>query len=181
MPDGGGGVANNVYIRSEEYAWIPARLVEQDKMRAKVAIPQYDSEEKIMSDGGKAAVGFKSAMVMLNDYQNKALPLQNTGPDGTLKEVDDMVDLPYLHEVRETVNCINATAFRRLLLTFRASFFFRLGRDFVQLEKETCRCQALQSSCRYCDCSESLPMAYRLVCGKGSHVLRPKDCVGSKR
>ena len=125
MPDGGGGVANNVYIRSEEYAWIPARLVEQDKMRAKVAIPQYDSEEKIMSDGGKAAVGFKSAMVMLNDYQNKALPLQNTGPDGTLKEVDDMVDLPYLHEVRETVNCINPAAFRTILLTFHVSFFFR--------------------------------------------------------
>ncbi|KAL3922001.1 MAG: hypothetical protein SGILL_002442 [Bacillariaceae sp.] len=98
MPEGGSGTANNVYIRSEEFAWVPARLVEQDKMRAKVAIPQYDSEEAIMSDGGKAAVGFKSAMVMLKDYQNSSLPLQNTGSDGTLKEVDDMVDLPYLHE-----------------------------------------------------------------------------------
>jgi hypothetical protein len=103
MPEGGGGTANNVYIRSDEYAWIPARLVEQDKMRAKVAIPQYESEEFIMSDGGKAAVGFKSAMVMLKDYHNGTLPLQNTGPDGTLKEVDDMVDLPYLHEVRYCV------------------------------------------------------------------------------
>jgi hypothetical protein len=25
--------------------------------------------------------------------------LQNTGADGTLTEVNDMVDLPYLHEV----------------------------------------------------------------------------------
>ena len=98
--DGGGAVANNVYIRSDEYAWIPARLVEQDKDTAKVAIPQYDAEEHIMSDGGKAAVGFKSAIVKLKDYAGRALPLQNCGSDGTLKEVDDMVDLPYLHEVR---------------------------------------------------------------------------------
>ena len=97
--DGGGGTANNVYIRSDEFAWIPARLVEQDKDTAKVAIPQYESEEFIASDGGKAAVGFKSAIVKLKDYQNRSLPLQNVGKDGKLKEVDDMVDLPYLHEV----------------------------------------------------------------------------------
>eukprot|EP00934_Nitzschia_sp_Nitz4_P001421 Nitzschia sp. Nitz4//scaffold184_size43902//21312//25056//NITZ4_007283-RA/size43902-snap-gene-0.27-mRNA-1//-1//CDS//3329539654//1421//frame0 len=95
---GGGAVANNVYIRDDEFAWIPARLVEQDKDTAKVAIPQYEAEEFIMSDGGKAAVGFKSAIVKLKDYQGRALPLQNCGSDGTLKEVDDMVDLPYLHE-----------------------------------------------------------------------------------
>lgn len=100
MGEGGGGTSNNVYIRSEEYAWIPARLVEQDKTSAKVAIPQYANEESIMSDGGKAAIGFKSAIVKLADYQNHSLPLQNVGKDGALKELDDMVDLPYLHEVR---------------------------------------------------------------------------------
>lgn len=99
MSKGGGAVANNVYIRSDEFAWVPARLVEQDKDTAKVAIPQYESEEFIMSDGGKNAVGFKSAIVKLKDYAGRALPLQNCGSDGTLKEVDDMVDLPYLHEV----------------------------------------------------------------------------------
>mmetsp|Transcript_14833 Transcript_14833/g.42783 ORF Transcript_14833/g.42783 Transcript_14833/m.42783 type:complete len:1159 (-) Transcript_14833:96-3572(-) len=96
--EGGSGTANNVYIRSEEFAWVPARLVEQDKDTAKVAIPQYKDEEFIASDGGAAAVGFKSAVVKLKDYQGRALPLQNTGADGCLKEVDDMVDLPYLHE-----------------------------------------------------------------------------------
>jgi len=95
---GGGGTSNNVYVRSDEFAWIPARLVSQDKDTAKVAIPQYEAEEFIMSDGGKAAVGFKSAVVKLKDYPNHQLPLQNTGKDGTLMEVDDMVDLPYLHE-----------------------------------------------------------------------------------
>ena len=94
-----GGSSNDVYIRSEEYAWIPARLVEQDKTTAKVAVPQYESEEYIMSDGGKGAVGFKSAIVKLKDYMGNVLPLQNVGSGGSLKEVDDMVDLPYLHEV----------------------------------------------------------------------------------
>lgn len=96
MGEGGG---NDIYIRSDEYAWIPARLVEQDKNTAKVAIPQYESEEFIMSDGGKAAVGFKSAIVKLSDYVNQVLPLQNVNSSGSLKEVDDMVDLSYLHEV----------------------------------------------------------------------------------
>jgi hypothetical protein len=100
---------NNVYIRSEEFAWVPARLVEQDSTQAKVAIPQYEAEERIMSDGGKAAVGFKSAIVKLKDYQNASLPLQNVEADGSLKEVDDMVDLPYLHEV-----CWVQTKFREL-------------------------------------------------------------------
>jgi len=94
----GEGGANDVYIRSDEYAWIPARLVEQDATTAKVAIPQYESEEFIASDGGKGAVGFKSAIVKLNDYISNVLPLQNVGSSGTLREVDDMVDLPYLHE-----------------------------------------------------------------------------------
>jgi myosin-5 len=96
--DGGGAQANNVYIRSDEFAWVPARLVEQDKETAKVAIPQYEAEEFIASDGGAAAVGFKSAVVKLKDYPGRMLPLQNCGKDGTLTEVDDMVDLPYLHE-----------------------------------------------------------------------------------
>mmetsp|Transcript_102334 Transcript_102334/g.153344 ORF Transcript_102334/g.153344 Transcript_102334/m.153344 type:complete len:1158 (+) Transcript_102334:210-3683(+) len=98
MGDGAGSTSNNVYIRSDEFAWIPARLVEQDKDTAKVAVPQYESEEFIMSDGGANAVGFKSAIVKLKDYPSKTLPLQNCGGDGCLREVDDMVDLTYLHE-----------------------------------------------------------------------------------
>lgn len=94
----GGATGNNVYIRDDQYAWVPARLVDSNKETAKVAIPQYKSEENIASDGGAGAVGFKSAVVQLKDYPGRALPLQNCGKDGKLKEVDDMVDLPYLHE-----------------------------------------------------------------------------------
>jgi hypothetical protein len=52
-----------------------------------------------MSDGGKGAVGFKSAIVKLSDYISNVLPLQNVSSSGNLREVDDMVDLAYLHEV----------------------------------------------------------------------------------
>jgi len=96
--DGGGATANNVYIRDDKLAWIPARLVESDKETAKVAVPQYEAEEFIQTDGGEKATGFKTKVVKLKDYQGRALPLANCGPDGKIKEVDDMVDLPYLHE-----------------------------------------------------------------------------------
>lgn len=89
----------NVYIRDDTYAWVPARLLEQDKTTAKVSIPQYDSEEQILSDGGEGATGFKDATIKLKDYPNNTVPLQNTNKEGKLAEVDDMCDLPYLHEV----------------------------------------------------------------------------------
>jgi hypothetical protein len=91
--------AVNVYIRDDEFAWVPARLLEQSKDTAKVSIPQYDAEEQILSDGGDGATGFKDAVIKLKDYPNRTIPLQNTGKTGKLKEVDDMCDLPYLHEV----------------------------------------------------------------------------------
>jgi len=94
----GEGGSNDVYIRSDEFAWIPAKLVEQDEKTAKVAIPQYEAEQFIMSDGGKGAVSFKSAIVKLSDYTSSVLPLQNVNSTGDLREVDDMVDLAYLHE-----------------------------------------------------------------------------------
>ena len=89
----------NVYIRDDTYAWVPARLVSQDDKEAKVSIPQYDSEELILSDAGEGATGFKDATIKLKDYPNNTVPLQNVNKEGKLAEVDDMCDLPYLHEV----------------------------------------------------------------------------------
>ncbi|VEU39398.1 unnamed protein product [Pseudo-nitzschia multistriata] len=92
------GEGADVYIRDDEHAWVPARVVESDGTTAKVAVPQYACEEEITSDGGKAATGFKTAEVKLKDYHSGVLPLQNVNESGTLIEVNDMVDLPYLHE-----------------------------------------------------------------------------------
>ena len=93
-------------------AWLPARLIEADKETAKVAVPQYAEEAAIQTDGGENATGFKTQVVKLKDYQGRALPLANCGGDGKLKEVDDMVDLPYLHEVSSTCVCLACVSFQ---------------------------------------------------------------------
>lgn len=99
--DGGAGAtSNNVYVMDKKYAWVPARLLESNGDKAIVSIPEYESEEKILSDGGKGAVRWKEDKVSLKHYPGGALPMQNVDKGGMLTMVQDMCDLPYLHEVR---------------------------------------------------------------------------------
>jgi hypothetical protein len=84
----------------KKYAWIPARLLEQSGDKATVSVPSYPDEAAILSDGGKGASGWKEEKVSLKHYPGKTLPLQNVDKSGKLTAVEDMVDLPYLHEVR---------------------------------------------------------------------------------
>ena len=108
--NGGGSdsTPNNVYIRSDEFVWIPARLLSQDKdSTAKIAIPQYDADAFILSDGGEGA------RQAIKDYPNRTMPLQNCGKSGKVKEVDDMCILPYLHgvnDVRPTIVHVHVSA-----------------------------------------------------------------------
>lgn len=94
-----GATGNHVYIMHREYAWIPALLLEQGKDEAKVSIPQYPEEAKILNDGGKGASSYKEETVKLKHYPGKIIPLANVDKGGNLMEKEDMVDLPYLHEV----------------------------------------------------------------------------------
>ena len=96
---GGGATSNNVYVMDKKFAWVPARLVESNGDKAIVSIPEYESEEKILSDGGKGAVRWKEDKVSLKHYPGKALPMQNVDKAGMLTVVKDMCDLSYLHEV----------------------------------------------------------------------------------
>jgi hypothetical protein len=91
--------SNYVYIRSEEYAWIPGRVLETNATTALVSLPQYRDEQQIASDGGRSAQRYEKVSIALADYPNQALPLQNVDEEGKLREVEDMVDLPFLHEV----------------------------------------------------------------------------------
>lgn len=93
--------ANFVYLRSDEHAWIPAKVVEQtdDIHQVIVKIPIYKNEKLIVSDGGRSAQRFKKETVSLHDYTNQALPLQNVDEKGNIVVVEDMVDLAFLHEV----------------------------------------------------------------------------------
>lgn len=98
---GAGATSNNVYIMDKKFAWVPARLVENQGDKAIVSVPIYDDEAKILSDGGKGASSWKDDKVSLKHYPGKTLPMQNVDKSGMLTMVDDMVDLPFLHEVRK--------------------------------------------------------------------------------
>jgi hypothetical protein len=96
---GGASTSNNVYVMDKEYAWMPARLVSQDGDKAIVSIPTYADEPSILSDSGKGAKSWREETISLKHYPGKALPLQNLAKNGDLNKKDDMVDLPFLHEV----------------------------------------------------------------------------------
>ena len=94
----GNATSSGVYILDKEFAWIPANLIEQTADKARVNVPVYDEEAKILTDGGKGAKSWREETVSLKNYPGKALPLQNI-KNGVLNEKEDMVDLPFLHEV----------------------------------------------------------------------------------
>jgi hypothetical protein len=75
--------------------------VETKGDKAVVSIPKYSDEQSILSDGGRGAIKFKRREVNLHDYANGVLPLQNVDEMGWLNDEQDMVDLPFLHEVSD--------------------------------------------------------------------------------
>ncbi|KAL3923818.1 MAG: hypothetical protein SGILL_001422 [Bacillariaceae sp.] len=116
--DNGGGNddiyqhSNYVYILDPVHSWIPAQVVDRkggdDDGKQQVihlSVPQYKTEQAIESDGGRTAKSFKKmeidtsdpkAIKMMDHQQH--LPLQNVNNQGELQVVEDMVDLPFLHE-----------------------------------------------------------------------------------
>jgi myosin-5 len=73
----------NVFVKNEDHAWLPARILEQTEDEAIVQV--YDLED------GKPRPG--TTTVQLKDYPpQNALPLQN------VNEHSDLIDLPFLHE-----------------------------------------------------------------------------------
>ena len=83
-----------VFIKDKELAWVPARLLDQSGGKATVSVANYDDELEIEM-GGVGAKSWSDKTINLKDYSEFGgqVPLQNT------KVLDDMVDLPYLHEV----------------------------------------------------------------------------------
>ena len=102
------GTSNRVYVRHPEHGWMPGRLLassdNDDAGRATVTVRKYDDENYIQSDGdgpNKHAKGTETLTVNLAEYGEfgNRLPMQNVDAEGRLTEVEDMVDLPFLHEV----------------------------------------------------------------------------------
>ena len=90
-----------VYILHKEYAWHPAQLLKTEGKKATVKVPIYPNEKAIISDGGRGAKKSEEQVVDLKHYNANVLPLQNVDSNGDLIEFPDMVELPYLHEVRK--------------------------------------------------------------------------------
>lgn len=89
-----------VFIRDPEYAWIPAIKERSTDTTAQVRIPQYPNEQATICDGGASAKGWEEEDVPLKEYNRGVLPMQNVDGNGFLKSYPDMVNLPFLHEVR---------------------------------------------------------------------------------
>lgn len=118
--------SSGVYVLDKEFAWIPARLIEQSGEKATVSIPTYPDEASILTDGGKGATSWREETISLKHYPGKSLPLQNV-KGGALTEKEDMVDLPFLHEVcLFSPRSLQSTVIsdRSLSKTF-VSFFFQ--------------------------------------------------------
>jgi hypothetical protein len=94
------GKTSYCFIRDPQYAWVPAIKLDATGTTAIVKVPQYASEQEIWCDGGAKAKGWEEDEVMLKDYNKGVLPMQNVDASGQLKSFSDMVNLPFLHEVR---------------------------------------------------------------------------------
>lgn len=105
--------SNHVYVKSRDFAWVPARVLETDDTTATavVSVPVYKDEQAIQSDGGRGATKFEMTTVNLTDYPSGALLLQNVDEEGHLRQVDDMVDLPFLHEASSKCRLMDSCAF----------------------------------------------------------------------
>jgi hypothetical protein len=91
-----------VYIRCDAEGWIPALQVKVHK-KAKQAVVMSLGSAKLKKKGTHGDPQQQQQITIdLTEYADHVLPLQNVDDTGArLVEYSDMVDLPYLHEVRE--------------------------------------------------------------------------------
>lgn len=83
------------YVRSDAYSWVPVTLIDQDSDSATVSIPDFESEQCV---GLESTPPSLTQRILLKDYPNNSLPLQNVDEAGRLIVVQDMVELMFSHE-----------------------------------------------------------------------------------
>jgi hypothetical protein len=91
--------SNYVYIRDEEHIWVPGRLIDNNTTTTGKATVQVPVDVHLSTTGH-----CQEETVDLAHFPNKVLPLQNVNENGEINEVEDMVHLPFLHEVRAVVS-----------------------------------------------------------------------------
>lgn len=91
-----------VYLRSADHTWVPALQLKTHNGKAIVAIPKFKNEQEMLHCA-KASKTFRyhdNQTIDLADYPGSILPMQNVDCNGNLEDYMDMVDLPFMHEVR---------------------------------------------------------------------------------
>lgn len=114
METGSENTTNRVYVASEDFGWLPAKVISTSGKKATVEVKDYEEDTIIpacevsflvnptaaQKKRGMKNVPSKEIEVDLSSaiYSGGVLPLQNVDEDGKLIEVEDMVDLSFLHE-----------------------------------------------------------------------------------
>jgi len=114
MASGSENTTNRVYIASQEFGWLPAKIKSTSGTKAVVEIKDYEDDTTIPACEVSGSVNPTSAQkkrgvknipvkelevdLTGKSYSGGVLPLQNVDEDGKLIEVEDMVDLSFLHE-----------------------------------------------------------------------------------
>lgn len=92
---------SHVYVRDDASCWVPALQLKTVDGKATISMPEFKTEQEMMSCGQKGKVRYHDNQVInLKDYPHGVLPMQNVDSNGRLEEYKDMVELPFLHEVR---------------------------------------------------------------------------------
>jgi hypothetical protein len=87
-----------VYIRSKDNAWEP---VLQLNVVKRSDGKQTKKMACIVREQGPKKTRSPPVLIDLSDYPNAVLPMQNVDSKGKLQDYNDMVDLPFMHEVSE--------------------------------------------------------------------------------
>lgn len=97
----GASAAHQVYIESGDHGWVPVQVlsIDEKKQEAIVSADEYENEQSMLTCHGAGNEQRIEFAVDLRNYENGVLPLQNSTQEGDLVEYEDMVDMPYLHEV----------------------------------------------------------------------------------
>jgi hypothetical protein len=124
-----------VFLKDPDNAWIPAKLTSQAGNTADVQIPVYKDEQYTVCDGGRGAKQWIEAEVDLTDYAKGVLPMQNVDESGNMLCFADMVELPFLHEVRDLFRSgsIHLVVIHASI-HFNSPIFSSTGRNSLQLE-----------------------------------------------
>jgi len=93
-----------VYLRSADHSWIPALQVHSANGKATVAVRRKIKSEQELMGAAKTIkeTTHEQKVVDLSSYPNGVLPMQNVNMNGHIEDYKDMVELPFMHEVRVT-------------------------------------------------------------------------------